>query len=132
MPAAARAWLAAKNEQSSPEPGPVVAALPEELPAGEVQRLEGGGPLGLMFDGRLDEMEGRVALEVLENSRMSGESYFRIWDDGTLEPLEPAPPVSFAVPAGSTPEERAAIEQAYFTHNRVANDHLRERGFFSP
>ena len=42
-----------------------------------------------MFDGRLDEMEGRVALEVLENSRMSGESYFRIWDDGTLEPLEP-------------------------------------------
>ena len=40
--------------------------------------------------------------------------------------------MSFAVPAGSTPEERAAIEQAYFAHNRVAYDHLRERGFFSP
>ena len=63
---------------------------------------------------------------------MSGESYFRIWDDGTIEPLEPAPRVSFAVPAGSTPEKRTALERAYFAHNRIAYDHLRERGFFSP
>jgi hypothetical protein len=132
MPAAVREWLRGRIEQSWPEPGPVVAAIPEELPAGRVQRLAGGGPFGLMFDGRLDEIQGRVALEVLENSRMSGESYFRVWDDGRIERLEPSPRLAFATAAGSTPEERAAAEQAYFAHNRAAYDHLRERGFFSP
>jgi hypothetical protein len=73
----------------------------------------------------------REWLEVLENSRMSGESYFRVWDDGRIEQLEPAPRIAFATPAGGTPEERAAAEQAYFAHNRAAYDHLRERGFFS-
>jgi hypothetical protein len=131
MPAAVREWLAARIERSWPEPGPVVAAIPEELPPGRVERLAGGGPFGLMFDGRLDEIDGRVALEVLENSRMSGESYFRVWDDGRLERLEPVPRIAFATPAGSTPEERAAAEQAYFAHNRAAYDDLRERGFFS-
>jgi hypothetical protein len=84
-----------------------------------------------MFEGRLDELDGRIALELLENSRMSGESYFRVWDDGTIEPLQPAPRLEFAVPANSTPGERTAAEQAYFTHNRLAYDHLRERGFFA-
>jgi hypothetical protein len=132
MPPAIREWFLAKIEQMWPEPGPVVAAIPAALPAGRVQRLADGGPYGLMFDGRLDEVDGRVALEVLENSRMSGESYFRVWEDGTIEPLEPAPRLNLAFPAGSTPEERAAAEQAYFAHNRAAYDHLRERGFFSP
>ena len=122
MPAAVREWLTERIQQSWPEPGPVVAAIPEELPAGRVQRLAGGGPLGLVFDGRLDEIEGRVALEVLENSRMSGESYFRVWDDGRIERLEPSPRLAFAT----------AAEQAYFAHNRAAYDHLRERGFLSP
>ena len=129
MPAAVREWLTAKIEQMWPEPGPIVAAIPEELPAGQVRRLAGGGPYGLMYDGRLDEIDGRVALEVLENSRMSGESYFRVWDDGTIEPLEPAPKLNLMFPSGSTPEQRAAAEQAYFEHNRAAYDHLRDRGF---
>jgi hypothetical protein len=132
MPAAVREWLVAKIEQMWPEPGPIVAAIPEELPAGQVRRLAGGGPYGLMYDGRLDEIDGRVALEVLENSRMSGESYFRVWDDGTIEPLEPAPKLNFSFPTGSTPDVREAAEQAYFEHNRVAYEHLRERGFFTP
>jgi hypothetical protein len=132
MPAAVREWLTERIEQSWREPGPVVGAIPQELPAGQVRRLAGGGPFGLMFDGRLDEIEGRVALEVLENSRMSGESYFRVWEDGTIERLEPAPRIAFATAAGATPEEQAAAEEAYFAHNRVAYDHLRERGFFSP
>jgi hypothetical protein len=68
---------------------------------------------------------------VLENSRMSGESYFRVWDDGTVEPLEPAPRQEVAFATGSTPEERAAVEAAYFQHNRLAYDHLCGRGFFS-
>ena len=130
MPPAIRDWLVARIERVWPDPAPVIASLPAELPPGEVHRLAGGGPFGLMFDGRLDEIEGRVALEVLENSRMSGESYFRVWDDGTIEALEPAPRIAFATAAGATSEERAAAEQAYFAHNRVAYDHLRERGFF--
>jgi hypothetical protein len=85
MPAAVREWLAAKIERSWSEPGPIVAAIPQELPAGRVQRLAGGGPYGLVFDGRLDEVDGR-----------------------------------------------AAAEQAYSEHNRVAYGHLRERGFLGP
>ena len=132
LPAAIRAWLVAAIERVWPEPGPVVAAIPPALPAGRVRRLASGGPFGLMYDGRLDEIDGRVALEVLENSRMSGESYFRVWDDGTIEWLEPAPRISYVYGPDSTPEEKAAAERAYFAHNRTAYELLRERGFFSP
>jgi hypothetical protein len=132
MPTAIREWLVAKIEQAWPEPAPVVSAIPVALSAGRVQRLASGGPFGLMFDGRLDEIDGRVALEVLENSRMSGESYFRVWDDGTIEPLEPSPWLGFSFAADSTPEEQAAAEQAYFAHSRIAYEHLVERGFLSP
>ena len=126
LPAAIRAWLVEAIERAWPEPGPVVAALPTALPPGRVERLAGGGPFGLMYDGRLDEIDGRLALEVLENSRMSGEVYFRIWDDGTVEPLEPAPHIGYGY---SSAEEKEDAERAYFAHNRVAYEHLRERGF---
>ena len=115
VPEAIRAWLSAAFERW-PEPRP---AAPTELPAGQVVHLAGGGPFGLMYDGRLDEIDGRVALEVLENSRMAGESYFRIWDDGTLESLEPAPWMAYS----GDPTE-------FYEHNRNAYDHLRSRGFF--
>jgi len=129
MPPMIRAWLVAKVERMWPEPTAVLAALPDAVPAGEVQRLAAGGPFGLLFDGRLDVVDGRIALEVLENSRMSGESYFRVWDDGTVESLEPAPHTSYGYASDATPEQRAAAEQAYFEHNRRAYEHLRERGF---
>jgi hypothetical protein len=120
MPSAIRAWLVERIERSWPEPAPILAKLPHAMPEGQVQRLAGHGPFGLMFDGRLDDIEGRVVLEVLENSRMAGESYFRIWDDGTVEPLEPAPWMAYA----------DGQEAEYFAHNRIAYAHLRERGFF--
>jgi hypothetical protein len=120
LPPAVRAWLAEAVARAWPDP----PALPDALPEGEVHRLAGGGPFGLMYDGRLDVIDGRVALEVLENSRMAGESYFRVWEDGTLEPLEPAPRIAFSGGADA--------EREYFEHNRRAYDHLRERGFFSP
>ena len=113
-------------ERSWPEPAPVVAAIPEALDEGKVVRLAGRGPYGLMFDGRLDRVDGRIALEVLENSRMSGENYFRVWDDGTIEQIEPAPRIGYGY---ASPEERDAAEQAYYAHNRAAYDLLRERGF---
>ena len=118
---AMRAWLPqATKHWSAP------AELPPTLPAGQVQRLASGGPFGHLFDGRIDVIDGRVALEVLENSRMSGESYFRVWDDGTLEALEPTPRTGYAY---RTPEEKAEAERAYFAHNRTAYELLRERGF---
>jgi hypothetical protein len=126
LPPAIHAWLVDRVERSWPEPAPVVASIPAALPPGQVRRLAGGGPFGLMFDGRLDELDGRLALEVLENSRMAGESYFRVWDDGTIEPLEPAPRLGYGY---RTEEEKAAAERDYFAHNRSAYDLLRERGF---
>jgi hypothetical protein len=126
MPAKIHAWLVQALERAWPDPAPVIATLPAALPPGQVQRLAGGGPFGLMYDGRLDEIDGRIALEVLENSRMAGESYFRVWDDGTIEPLEPSPRIAYAY---KTEEEREAAEREYFAHNRTAYDLLRERGF---
>jgi hypothetical protein len=131
MPPAIREWLVTAIERVWPEPAAVVASIPPALPAGQVRPLAAGGPFGLRFDGRLDALDGRVALEVLENSRMSGESYFRVWEDGTVEPLEPAPQVGFVVGPDSTPGEREAAEQAYFAHNRAAYELLRERGFLA-
>ena len=128
LPDAIRAWLVERIERAWPQPAPVVAAIPVALEPGVVQRLAGGGPFGLMFDGRLDEVDGRLALEVLENSRMSGESYFRVWEDGTVEPLEPAPRIAYGY---ASAEEQPAAEQAYFEHNRAAYALLRERGFMT-
>lgn len=102
------------------------AQLPQTLPSGEVRRVASGGPFGHLFDARLDEIDGRLALEVLENSRMAGESYFRVWDDGTIEALEPAPQIGYGY---RDEADRAAAEAAYFAHNRRAYEHLRERGF---
>jgi len=126
LPAAIREWLVAYVEQAWPEPAAVVAALPEALPAGEVRRLASGGPFGLMLAGRLDEVDGRLALEALENSRMSGEVYFRVWDDGGREALEPAPRTGYTY---KDEEERPAAEAEYLAHNRAAYEHLRRRGF---
>lgn len=126
VPAKIRAWLVEAIERAWPDPAPVIAKIPAALPSGEVQRLAGGGPFGLMYDGRLDEIDGRLALEVLENSRMAGESYFRVWDDGTIEPLEPAPRIGYGY---KTEEDRPEAEREYFAHNRAAYDLLRERGF---
>jgi hypothetical protein len=126
LPPAIRAWLVATIERMWPDPAPVVAALPDALPPGEVQRLAAGGPFGLLFDGRLDEVDGRVALELLENSRMSGEHYFRVWEDGSTEELQPAPQIGYGY---ASPEDKETAEAAYFAHNRRAYAHLRSRGF---
>jgi hypothetical protein len=121
LPAAIRAWLPRATKHWS---APV--ELPSALPAGKVQRIASGGPFGHLFDARIDVIDGRVALEVLENSRMAGEQYYRVWEDGTIEGLEPAPQIGYGY---RDEADRATAEAAYFAHNRRAYDHLRERGF---
>jgi hypothetical protein len=128
MPAKIREWLVGVIGLW-PDAASALAGLPTAFPEGEVHRLAHGGPFGQLLDGRMDEIDGRIALEVLENSRMAGEEYFRIWDDGTIERLDPAPRLEYSFGPEDTAAEIEAIKAAYFAHNRAAYDLLAERGF---
>jgi hypothetical protein len=129
LPPAVRAWLVGRVERSWPDPPKAIAHIPAELPEGEVRALVGGGPFGHYFAGRLDEVDGQIALEVLENDRMSGESYYRVWEDGTIEWLVPAPLLAWSHGPDDTPEQIEAAQAAYFAHNREAYALLERRGF---
>src|SRR5688572_1431712 len=98
------------------------------MPPGEVVRLVSGGPFGWMIFGRLDAVEGRVALEALEDSRMAGPDHYRVWDDGTVEPL-PNERTGYALPKDCTPEDEARIRAEFGEHNQRVQRLLRERGF---
>lgn len=110
---------------SSRESAPEVAAA---LPEGAVVRLAGGGPFGWGLDARLDRVDGRLALEVLEDSRMAGPEHYRLWEDGTKEALENERS-TFVFPAGASEEERERIQQEGYLHNRRVQQALRARGF---
>ena len=104
------------------------AAVPRTLPLGEVTRLTGGGPFGWLADARLDEEDGRLVLEVLEDSRMAGPDHYRVWADGTVEPLETVH-MTVVYPKDATDEEQAERDAAFFAHNRRVGEALRARGF---
>jgi hypothetical protein len=132
LPAKIRAYLVGIVERkwtiAERDPRPAVEALPRSLPAGEVKPVVSGGPFGWLIDARLDEIDGRLALEVLEDDRMSGPNHYRVWEDGTEEPLEnEMSGVMF--PADCSPEEAQRIEDAYYAHNRTVHEVLKERGF---
>lgn len=91
---------------------------PGELDEGVVTRLAGGGPFGWHMDGRLDRENGRLVLEVLENSRMAGQERYRVWEDGTVEPL-----------AAEWGEYIVGREAEWAAHNDAVQRELRERGF---
>lgn len=110
------------------DPRPALDALPRELPLGEVRRAVGGGPFGWLLDCRLDEVGGRLVLEVLEDSRMAGPDHYRVLDDGTREELETVRTM-MVFPPDATPEQRAEVEREYFAHNAAVGQALRERGF---
>lgn len=112
------------------DPQPVLARLPVRMPPGVVQRLASGGPFGWLIDARLDEIDGRVALEALENDRMSGPDHYRVWEDGTREQLANEH-TAYAVPAGASPAEVERIEAEYFAHNGEVQALLAERGFIA-
>ena len=105
-----------------------IGALRQSLPAGQVQRLVSGGPFGWLIDARLDEVDGRLALEVLEDDRMSGPDHYRVWDDGSREALE-TEETGMVLPPDCSPAEARRIEDAHYAHNRAVQEALRERGF---
>lgn len=113
---------------TSRDPEPVIDALPDRMPEGTVQRLAGGGPFGWCIFGRLDQTGGRIALEALEEDRMSGPSHYRVWDDGMVEGL-PTERTTYSVPPDASPEDVERIVQAFYAHNRAVQEHLRQRGF---
>ena len=133
LPPMTRDFLAgtiARHWRDPPGAERKIAQLPDSLPAGQVVRLVSGGPFGWMIDGRLDQIDDRIALEVLENDRMSGPSHYRVWDDGTTEDL-PTEQTMYALPPDCSTEEEQRIKDAYYAHNRRVGDELRRRGFYS-
>lgn len=109
------------------EPAPV-DQLPETMPEGTVERLVSGGPFGWMIFARLDEVDGRIELEALEDDRMSGPGSYRVRDDGTKEEL-PSEWTTFITPKDCSPEELERLTQRFNAHNREVIERLRERGF---
>jgi hypothetical protein len=130
MPEKIRAHLADRIRRTWPGEagGAAIDGLPTSMPAGTVARLFGGGPFGWLADGRLDVVDGRVVLELLEDDRMSGPHHYRVWDDGTTEPLE-SEHTGWASPADASPEEKQRIQDEFYAHNRRVQALLKERGF---
>jgi hypothetical protein len=60
-------------------------ALPRKMPEGEVQLIARDGGFGMYIEARIDCVDGRIALECFTSNRMSGDEYYRIWDDGSTE-----------------------------------------------
>lgn len=110
------------------DPGPVIDALPDSLPTGQVKKLVGGGPFGWLLFARLDDEDGRLALEVLEDDRMSGPDHYRVWEDGTREEL-PTEHTTLVYPKDCSPEEKERIDERFYAHNRRVQALLKERGF---
>jgi hypothetical protein len=132
MPAEIRAYLAERVTSCWVGPGrdagPVIESLPQSLPAGEVKHLVGGGPFGWMLAARLDEEDGRLALEVLEDDRMSGPDHYRVWEDGTREELA-TEHTTLVFPAECSSDEKKRIEEAFYAHNQRVQALLAQRGF---
>lgn len=102
--------------------------VPREMPLATVTHVVGGGPFGWLLHARLDEVDGRLALEVLEDDRMGGPSHYRVWDDGEREAL-PTEHTGYALPKDYTPEDEERIKQEFYARNRAIQEQLRERGF---
>lgn len=99
------------------------------IPLATVTQVVAGGPFGWLLHARLDnDVNGRLVLEVLEDSRMSGPQHYRVWDDGTREAL-PTEATGYVLPKDYTPEDEERIKDEYYLRNREIQAELRERGF---
>lgn len=114
-----RCWFA-----PSPNATAALEALPAELPEGEVQLLASGGGFGMYIEARIDRVDGRIALECFSHNRMSGDSYDRIWEDGSRESV----PVQPASGAQELDVDKAALARGFMqftTEAREINRYLR-------
>ena len=128
LPAAVVAYLADRVARTWPDGRSAIDALPHSLPEGQVTRIVSGGPFGWLADARVDRIDGRVALEVLEDSRMSGPDHYGVWEDGSREELE-TEHTTMVFPADCPPEEEQRIRDRFYAHNRAVQELLRQRGF---
>jgi hypothetical protein len=132
LPAPIRAFLletiASRMSAGGRDLQPLLETLPGSMPAGQVQRLCEGGPLGWLLDARVDRVGERIALEICEDSRMAGMSHYRVWNDGSIERL-PTAQDGIVFPAGSSIDDEERIRREYFAHNRAVYGRLAERGF---
>lgn len=128
VPAPIRAYLenVVRRTWSRGDPQSVIDALPARMPPGVVRMLVSGGPYGWLVEARLDEIDGRIALEVLEDDRMSGPSHYRVWEDGTGEAL-PTERSAHSAPDDPEAAERALRE--FQAHNQYVQEVLAQRGF---
>lgn len=85
-----RCWFAPSERATA-----ALEKLPRALPEGEVKLLAGDGGFGMYIEGRLDRIDGRLAIELFSDNRMSGESYYRVWEDGSEEDLPGPPPEGY-------------------------------------
>jgi hypothetical protein len=120
--------VARRMSRPGADPRPGLDELPVSMPAGRVLRLCEGGPYGWLLDARADRVGDRVALEVMEDSRIAGTAHYLVWEDGSVEPL-PAPQEGMVFPADSSEEDEKRIRQDHFAHNRAVYERLAERGF---
>jgi hypothetical protein len=128
LPAPVRAYMADRVARTWPDGQSAIDALPHSLPEGQVTRIVSDGPFGWLADARVDRIDGRIALEVLEDSRMSGPDHYRVWEDGSREELE-TEHTTMVFPADCSPEEKKRIEDKFYAHNGTVQELLRQRGF---
>ncbi len=105
-----------------------VPEVARSMPLATVTLVVGGGPFGWLLNARLDDVDGRLVLEVLEDDRMSGPGHYRVWDDGTRESL-PTEATGYMLPKDYTPEDEERVKEEFYLRNREIQEQLRERGF---
>jgi ADP-ribosylglycohydrolase len=101
-------------------------SLPEDVEPGSVVAVPNDGHIALTV--RLDVVAGRQQLEVVTSHRMTGESNFVLYEDGTRG-AERAPSEFFSHETGAPQEEIDRARRRYGTAWSRYQEHLEARAF---